>query len=214
MKLINYIKYSNEQFDNHINEIMSGNKFMLKISANSAFIIFSILFVLSFFVKSIEASKLLYLVFAVLMLMFVIANRLIKESSNSTRIMMHILAALLISFSIVLGTYLSADLTAAIFLILLILLPILFVENIVISTLTTLLYVISFSFCAIYFKESAVYSIDIINAVTAFVISLVTISIISRIKLRDLILQDNLITLSNEDELTKLFNRRYINNYF
>ncbi len=212
IRLFRNAGYTEPVYSNFRTEIIFQNSRLVKESTFIGSIVMSLLTISSFFVKSVSKVTPLYLITAI---MFTAIFLLIRRmgSKNGTVTLICNYAFLLTAFFFAIGLdVIQNNPTATTVCVLLVALPLLIVDKPYRENLFFLMITLAFIFESVFIKQSPKASIDVLNAISFFVVGCFLGYKHNQMMLRNFMNQRLLENQRDTDTLTALYNKGAMEN--
>ena len=183
-----------------------NRRMALTFSAVATFFIF-IMYVLSFFVGGFKSSRLVYSTGLMASLVLVSMALCAKKSSAFTYVLIYTATGIFFTYGIAIAIFTRPEEQTVTFMVMQIFVPLIFVDRPLRMTSNIIFFNVSYIILAYYFKEDPVRLVDITDAVIFGILSVIAITVIYGVKIRNCVFENELHTLSETDQLTGLNNR-------
>lgn len=185
---------------NHLNDlaVVMFGAFYIYIRLTKNFIDFSFIYLIYF------------IIFFILLLIY---RQIIKPSYIVSNLLIYFTITILYSLGIYIGCIVTPPLVSVMFPVFLICLPLIFILPPVIMSFYNIVLIAIFLFFSHSLKPNLIASIDQINIIACFLISVVTSYIVNCARIKEIAASIQLELVCNIDEITKLHNRRSFNKY-
>lgn len=204
--LYNYLEP--EEFFSIKSRINQINRRMLILVSTGSTIIVGTLMLLSFFIEAISKNQLVYQGgFLVSFILLLGALFYTKKHEKAVPILVNINFLVFYLYGIAIGIYLNRGEHTVTFIIMLILLPICFINRPIHTFSMLSIYIFAFVFLCLKYKTGDVRSIDILNSVLYGLFGAIISSVTHCLHCRGYIFERRLKEIGHIDQLTKLNNR-------
>ena len=206
----NYILYADTDRDSYKQvkgRIENANRSMLLIFSAVGFVIILIMFVFSLTVPEFSKTRDVYLIGVIFtFVLFVIG---IVSRKIDVLVYVGIYAAIsgFLLYGISIGTLTRPEEQTVTFMVMMVLLPLIFVDRPIRMFVILAIHVAVFIVAAYFTKPPQIFSVDMIDAIIYGLLAMVGASIVARSKIKGFVLENRLQVLSEKDQLTGLNNR-------
>lgn len=203
-----YAGVDKESFLCVLPDIEAANRAMVAVFSGIAIMITAVMFVISFFVRSFSPNRGVYVAgfFGVLLLCGV-AIFYAKYHRWIITVLVYITFSIFFVYGIVIGTITNPGQQTVTFIVMLVFMPVLFIDRPIRTASAMLIYVLIFIGLCLERKTGGVRSTDILDAIIYGVVGAVSGAIITHIKVRSYVLERKLQDASRYDQLTSMNNR-------
>lgn len=210
-KLKEYLFYAGvtkEEFQNVKSDIVKANRRTVMIFSSIAFALVSVMTIMSFLQEGLAKSRHVYLMgMAASVLIFLAAYLFVEKYVVVHYIAMYISATFFLTYGILIGTVTRPEEQTVTFMVLLLLLPLIFIDRPIRIGSFLVIFIAIFIAAAYRTKTGSVLSVDVTDAVIFGLLAIVSGSVVTGIKVRSYVLEMKLQQLSEIDQLTGLNNR-------
>lgn len=210
-KLINGLLYAGVDYDSfelvHA-KIRKTNQTMTIILSSFASVLILAMFVSSFGINSIGQNRVVYEHgFFASIAILVLSLTITRKFEKLTMPLVYLSCALYYIYGIMIGTITDPTGKTVTFMVMLVFLPILFIDRPIHSILRTFFYAAIFIILCGLYKEPDVRSVDIIDAVVFSLLGVTSGCVVSRMRIKGYISEKMLHAVSRTDQLTKMNNQ-------
>ena len=199
-------------YERVVSQINKSNRIMVTVFSTFATILTAVVLVLSFFIESIRPNRMVYAAgFVSSVLLLFVASHLAKKREWIVTGLVHISFAIFLIYGILIGTITDPDQKTVTFMVMLIFMPVLFIDKPIRMAANMCFYIILFILLCFKYKGGNVLSVDIMDAIIYGALGIASGSVLSHIKIKGYVLGHKIKESSRRDELTQLYNRRYYN---
>lgn len=189
-------------------KITRMNRFIIEAFSGIAAALLSIFFIMTFFIVTIENNRVIYgLGASCAIILFIFARFIAKKYHKVVRALVHLAVFIFYTYGIIIGTIISPDRQSVTFMVLLVFLPMLFIDRPAFSILFTTVFVLTFQIICLRTKAGDVLSTDIVNVITFSLLGVVSGIASNYIKIRGYVNENKLHEISRLDQLTQMNNR-------
>ena len=189
-------------------KITRANRAIITIFSGIASVLLVVFYALTFVVKVMEPNRTVYglgACFAVTL--FVFAEFLAKRYPKLVIPLTHIAAAAFYIYGILIGTLVRPEQAAVTFMVMLVFLPILFIDRPIHSIVSIVFYVTIFIVLCYLNKDRSIIPTDVVNSITFSVLGMISGIVVNHMKLRGYVVEQILHEISRSDQMTKMNNR-------
>lgn len=188
-------------------KIEASNGITALVFASVASVLIGIMFCLSFFLDGLKGTRGVYEA-GVLFSLFQVAVALAARKHPSlSYVSVYLAVSVFLLYGISIGTLTRPEEQTVTFMVMLIFVPLIFVDRPIRMAGSLLFYIILFIVLALRTKKGAVLGTDIADACIFGLLSIISESVINRVKIRGYVLEHRLHIMSETDQLTGLNNR-------
>lgn len=209
-KIKNYILYGDTDRESYLEvkkSIERSNTEMSMVFSSVAFVLVAMMFILSFFIEGFMNSRLVYLFGVLFCASLLIMAVLSKKYTILSYIGVYTAFSGFLIYGIALGTITRPEEQTVTFMVMMMLLPLIFVDKPIRIAGCISLYVVIFIVLAYQTKEGSVLSADVSDAIIFGLLAIASGSIVIRSKIKGYVLERKLHKMSETDQLTGLNNR-------
>jgi diguanylate cyclase (GGDEF) domain protein len=204
--LYNYLEA--EDFNRIKSRVNQTNRRMLTLVSTGSTIIVGILMVLSFFIEAIAKNQIIYqggfLISFILLLGSLFYT---KKHEKAVPILVNINFLFFYIYGITIGIYLNRNEYTVTFIIMLILLPICFINRPIHTFGMLSVYILTFVLLCLKYKTGNVRSIDILNSILYGLFGAIVSSVMHCLHCRGYVFEQKLQEVGHIDQLTQINNR-------
>ncbi|MBR1797839.1 MAG: GGDEF domain-containing protein [Clostridiales bacterium] len=207
-----YLFYGDTDADSYNlikDRIEDSNMAMALVFSSVATVLISIMLVLSYTVETFAASRKVFvfgIVFSVIQVGVALAARKVRWLSY---VSVYMAISVFLIYGIAIGTITRPEEQTVTFMVMLVLVPLIFLDRPIRMACALLVYVIAFIVLAVKNKTGAVLSADVSDAIIFGVLSIASETIIYRTKIQRYVFEMRLQIISQTDQLTGLNNRNF-----
>ncbi len=187
IKLFVYAGMEKHEYAGIKRDIYNKNMNMLSIGILMALAVFCEMFLVSSGVGFEEDRRLYAIVIAALLVLLLVKRRLIRYSPKLILPCCYCLLLIVLSFSILLGSFMDKDMPSSTFCVLLLVSCLLFIDRIYRMALFLILMTVIFCVTVYHQKAPEIARIDIANALTFLALSIICSAYLLHMKVRDLV---------------------------
>lgn len=207
-----YAGIKRSDYEHVVSQINMSNRIMVTVFSAFATILTAIVFVLSFFLESIQPNRAVYATgFILSALLMSTASHLAKKRERIVTGLVHISFAIFLIYGIMIGAVTDPDQKTVTFMVMLIFMPTLFIDKPIRMAANMCFYVILFIVLCLKYKSGSTLSVDIMDAVIFGALGIASGAVLSHIKIRGYVLGYKIKESGRRDGLTQLYNRGYYN---
>lgn len=188
-------------------KIEASNRVTAFVFASVASVLIGIMLCLSFFLEGFRGSRNVYFVGILFSLLQVAVSLASRRHSVLTYVSVYMAISVFLLYGIAIATLTRPEEQTVTFMVMLIFVPLIFVDRPVRMAASLLFYILLFIVMAIRYKRGSVLGVDITDAVIFGLLSIVSETIVYRVKIRGYVLEYKLHIMSETDQLTGLNNR-------
>ena len=187
--------------------IEEGNRLMALVFACVATFFIGMMFVLSFSIETFVGSRKVYIFGIILSIVQILISLLGKNIPALSYVSVYMAVSVFLLYGIALATITRPEEQTVTFMVMMILIPLLFVDRPIRMACVLLAYIILFVALCFRVKTGAVLPADVTDAFIFGFLSIVTETIVNRTKIQRFVLEMRLQIMSQKDQLTGLNNR-------
>ncbi len=209
-KFWNYLFYAGVEKEYYVlvkDKIETTNRITTTVFSSVAFVLVSGMFVMSFFEPGFAKSQPLYLLGMLCSVILFVMSRASKKHSVWSYIAIYTAATFFLHYGILIGTVTRPEEQTVTFMVLLLFIPLIFVDKPIRMNLCVWYHIFVFIYEANRTKSGSVLSVDITDAVIFGLLGLVSGTVFAHTKVRGYVLERKLHIMSETDQLTGLNNR-------
>ena len=188
-------------------KIESSNRVTALIFASVATVLIGVMLILSFSQEGFVSSRPIYIMGMAFSVVLVVASLLAKKLHLLSYVAVYMAVSVFMCYGIAIATLSRPEEQTVTFMVMMIFVPLIFVDRPLRMSLVLLTYVVMFIIFARMTKTGSVLSVDITDAVIFGLLSFVSESVVNRVKIRSFVLERKLHIMSETDQLTGLNNR-------
>lgn len=207
-KYLLYAGLSKKEYDDLKPEILEGNRKNLQVYSVIAFVFLFVMFLLSYSLEILEVNRLFYAIGVIISCIVLFMAELYKEDQMKMLICMYLFEGGLFAFGIILGAVTNPEQQVTTFIALLLAAPLLFMDRPVRVDLCILASMVIFCVIASCTKPEDIMQTDMINVIIFGSVSMIISFSLTRSKIERLLYEKRIKQISEEDQLTGLYNRR------
>lgn len=203
-----YAGLNKDEYERVIPNINKVNRTMVVVFSGIATIAITIMFLLSFILSSTSQNRTAYVAGLIASLvLFFIVTVYAKNHSWIIVTLVYVSFSIFLIYGIIIGTITNPSQQTVTFMVMLVFLPVLFIDRPIRVILAMLIYVLVFIALCFKNKTGAVLSTDVMDAIIYGILGATSGAIINNIKVRSYSLEHRLHDASRYDQLTKMNNR-------
>ncbi len=207
-----YAGIERSDYEHVVSQINKSNRIMVTVFSTFATVLTAIVFVLSFFLESIQPNRIVYATgFALSSLLMLTASHLAKKHEKIVTGLVHTSFAIFLVYGILIGTITDPYQKTVTFMVMLIFMPTLFIDKPIRMAANMCFYVMLFIALCLKYKSGNVLSVDIMDAIIFGTLGTASGAVLSHIKIRSYVLGYRIKESGRRDGLTQLYNRGYYN---
>ena len=207
VKIALYGDTDKESYDGVRNKIEASNGLMSFLFACVAVALICGMFVISFFEPGLASSRPVYLFGIVFSIAQIIISLLSKKYPALSYVAVYMAISIFLVYGISIATLTRPEQQTVTFMVLLIFVPLIFVDRPIRMATSLLFYIILFIVMAAFTKTGSVRSVDITDAVIFGILSVISETAVYIVKIKGYVLENKLLIMSETDQLTGLNNR-------
>ena len=189
-------------------KICRTNRVLITVFSGVAAALLTSFYFVTYYVEATRVNRPVYELGAAFSIgLFICAKFLAKRFDRITTSLVHIAVASFYVYGILIGTVIGRDHTAVTFMVLLVFMPVLFIDRPLHTILTSFFYTAIFIILSHLLKPSYIVPMDTVNAVTFSILGAISGTIINHMKLRGYVVEKMLHEISRNDKLTQMNNR-------
>ena len=197
----------NVSFQDIYEDATKYNRNIAVIFSTFAAILITIMFVISLFRQEFHSSRTVYGIGVAISCLILILAHLGRKNSTYTWSAVYIAETFYLSYGLSIGLITRQDTQTTTFMVMMVLLPIIFVDKPARTNIILAFYIISFSIGAYLLKDDSVKYVDIIDALIFGFLAVISGTAVNYLRIKGFILEDRLKVMSETDQLTGLKNR-------
>ena len=167
----------------------------------------SITLIISFFLKELSSSSIVYFAGTVISCAILFIAYKGKNNLTLTWISVYMSEFFYLFYGLSIGLFTRPNVQTTTFMVMMVLLPIIFVDRPVTTNMILIVYFSVFSIGAYYLKSESIKYVDIMNAIIFGLLACASGTIVNYMRLKGFVLENKLKILSEKDQLTGLKNR-------
>ncbi len=203
-----YHGLSKDEYNLVINRIDNANRMMTNVFSGIATVFVAVMCALSFLLQSTAQNRIVYSIGLVASLfLFLLSFQYAKTHRWIIAPLVHISFSIYFLYGISIGTITNPTQQTVTFMVMLVFLPVLFIDRTIRVFFAVSAHVILFSFLCLKNKVDPVLSTDIMDAIIFGLLGIASGSVINNIKARNYVLEYQLNYASRFDQLTQMNNR-------
>ncbi len=210
-KIRNFLLFAGVDHTNYhmvLPKIKQTNRLMLTIASGFATVIIFVMLLLSFFVEGVKSNRLVYMIgFFTILIHFILSTFVAKKHDKLIKPLVYISYSIFYIYGISIGIFTDPDQKTVTFIVMLVLLPMLYIDRPIHSAFLSTCYVVIFIALCLERKTGSVLSNDIIDAIVFGSFGAFINVICSHHKIQGFIQQQELQEISRIDVLTKMNNQ-------
>ena len=209
-KIKNILYYGDtgkEEYYEIRDRIEESNRTTALFFTTVAFVLIMIMYELSYFVEGLVSSRPVYIFGTVFSAIQVVIALLSRKYRYLTYVSVYMAISVFLVYGIMLGTITRPEEMTVTFMVMLIFVPLIFVDRPVRMAVVLMIYDIIYIVMAIKTKPQKVLFADLSDAVIFGILAVASETIVYRSKIRALVLENRLHIMSETDQLTGLNNR-------
>ena len=209
-RIKNYALYADtdEASFNSIRERMQHyNCFIALCFASAATALITIMFLLSFIVEGFAATRPVYIYGLILSVIQILIALCGKKHPLLSYISVYMAISVFMIYGIAIGTVTRPEEQTVTFMVLLVFVPLLFVDRPINIAVSLIFYIILFIIMACKTKTGTILTVDIIDAIIFGILSIISETVANRAKIKGYVLERWLRIMSETDQMTGLRNR-------
>ncbi len=198
---------SNKKYEDNYIDITNYNNKISIIFSIFAFSLISIMLLLSAFKQEFNSSQIVYFVGVAGSICIFILAIMGKKELKYTWISVYIAENFFLLYGLAIGLFTRTDTQTTTFMVMMVLLPIIFVDRPIITGGLLTIYITIFTIGAYYLKAESVRFVDMVDALIFGLLAIVSGATVNIMKIREFVLESKLKVMSETDQLTGLKNR-------
>lgn len=215
-KIIDFFKVglTKENYITLKNEIQIENFKNLLFISNLASILTFLIYILSFWIKELEETKILFFSFSISLLVINLIARYFSRHTKHVIIYdVYAFMTLLIIYSIIISTHINSDKIAVAFIAFILSLPLFFIDLPYRMCIFIILSTIVFIINVLLFDNSSIRNIDIMDSIIFSIVSIITSTYTIKMKFQNIYMKSRYHYFSETDVLTEMKNRNSFEHY-
>ena len=189
-------------------KIAKTNRIVIVVFSAIATILLLIFFCLTFFIEVMQRNQKVYgLGMAFSILLFIFSKFIAKRYSSLVVSLVHVTVAAFYIYGILIGIFVSPEHTSVTFMVMLVFMPMLFIDRPIHSVVINTFYTLIFIILCYFNKDIHIASIDVVNAITFSVLGTISGIVVSHMKIRGYVVEQMLHEISRSDQMTQMKNR-------
>ena len=209
-RIKNFILYGDNDRESYFSikgKIEEANRITAFVFASVAAVFIGVMLFLSYFEEGFTGSRPVYIFGIIFSLMIVGVSVLSKKKAVMTYVAVYMAISVFLVYGIAIATLTRPQEQTVTFMVMLIFVPLIFVDRPLRMAVSLVLYIALFIVMALRTKSGSVLSVDITDAVIFGLLSIVSESLVYRSKIKGYVLENKLHIMSETDQLTGLNNR-------
>lgn len=209
-RIKNYMLYGDtdrESYQGIKERLESYNRITALIFASVATVLIGGMLLLSFSQEGFSSSRNVYIFGIIFSVILIVVALISKKVPALTYVSVYLAISVFLVYGIAIATLTRPEEQTVTFMVLLIFVPLIFVDRPIRMAGSLIFYIIAFIIMAYRTKTGSVLSVDITDAVIFGLLSLVSTTVVYRVKIRGYVLENKLHIMSETDQLTGLNNR-------
>ncbi len=196
-----------ESYEQVKGKMETSNGIMSFLFACVATVLIAGMVVASFFEPGFESSRPIYILGIIFSICQIIVSLLSKKYSFLSYVAVYMAISIFFLYGIGIATLTRPDQQTVTFMVMLIFVPLIFVDRPLRMAGSLVFYTVFFIVLAMFTKNGSVRSVDITDAIIFGILSLISETVVYRAKIRGFDLENKLYLMSETDQLTGLNNR-------
>lgn len=193
---------------NSIRERMQNyNCFIALCFASAATVLICIMFLLSFVVEGFAGTRPVYIYGLVLSVIQILIALLGRKHPLLSYISVYMAISVFMIYGIAIGTVTRPEEQTVTFMVLLVFVPLLFVDRPINIAVSLIFYIVLFIVMACQTKSGTILTVDIIDSIIFGILSIISETVANRAKIKGYVLERWLRIMSETDQMTGLRNR-------
>ena len=188
-------------------KIEASNRISSLVFSSIAAVLIAVMLLLSFRQQGLSSSKPVYLVGFLFSLVIIAVSLISRKHPMLTYVAVYLAVSAFLIYGIAIGTLTRPDEQTVTFMVLLIFVPLVFVDRPIRMGAVLLVFIVAFIAIAKRTKAEHVLAEDITDANIYGLLAIISQAVVNRIKIRGYVLENQLHVLSETDQLTGLNNR-------
>ena len=188
-------------------KIEETNRLTALIFASVATVLIFVMFLLSFRQEGFASSQPVYIFGMIFSLIQVVVSLASRKIPVLTYVSVYLALSVFMIYGIAIAAYTRPEEQTVTFMVMLIFVPLIFVDRPLRMAFGLIFYIIAFIVIAYRTKNDPVLSVDVTDAVIFGLLSIVSETVVYRAKIRGYVLEKKLHKMSETDQLTGLNNR-------
>lgn len=189
------------------NKIEEYNRIMALLFASVATVLISIMLVLSYSQEGFSGSKPVYVFGIVFSIVQIILSLLARKLPSLSYFSVYMALSVFLIYGIAIATLTRPEEQTVTFMVMLIFVPLIFVDRPLRMAVSLIAYIIAFIFMAIHTKTGSILAVDITDAIIFGVLAVISETVVYSSKIKGYVLENRLHIMSETDQLTGLNNR-------
>ena len=209
-RIKNYALYGDTDRDNYMDirdKIDSYNRNISLAFASVAAFLIIVMLIMSFFNEGFRNSRPVYIFGIVFSGIQILITIMAKNYPVLSYVSVYMAVSVFLLYGIAIATLTRPDQQTVTFMVLLIFVPLIFLDRPLRMAIVLLFYILLFIIMACFTKKGTVLSVDLTDAAIFGFLSIISESIVYRAKIKGFVLENKLHVMSETDQLTGLKNR-------
>jgi diguanylate cyclase (GGDEF)-like protein len=209
-KIRDFVLYAGTDKESYLqikDSIENTNQRTSMVFSSVAFVLIFTMAILSCFVEGFMASRNVYICGTVFALVLLLLSFGAKKYPALTYVGVYLAISGFMLYGIALGTITRPTEATVTFMVMLLLMPLIFIDKPIKMALCLIFYIIVFIVAAFNTKTGATLSVDVSDAIIFGLLAIASGSIVIRAKIKGYVLENRLHIMSETDQLTGLNNR-------
>ncbi len=205
--IILYGDCNKESFDTVKTRIEEYNQGISLAFASIATFLITVMLVLSYIQEGFSESKPVYIFGIIFSVFQILLSLLARKYRSLSYLCVYMAVSIFLLYGIAIGTLTRPEEQTVTFMVLLIFVPLIFVDIPLRMALSIIFYVVIFIIMACNTKAGSTLSVDITDAIIFGILAIISEMVVYRAKIRGYVLEYQLQVMSETDQLTGLKNR-------
>lgn len=189
-------------------KITKMNRIIIEVFSGISAILLITFFIVTYVVEATRSNRIIYgLGAGCAIVLFIFARFIAKKYPKVVRALVHLAEFIFYSYGIIIGAVMAPNRQSVTFMVLLVFLPMLFIDRPAFSILFTTVFVLTFQIICLRTKAGDVLSTDIVNVITYSLLGVISGIASNYIKIRGYVNENKLHEISRLDQLTQMNNR-------
>ena len=188
-------------------KIEDSNRITALVFASVAAVLIGVMLILSFFLEGFAGSRPIYIFGVIFSVLLIAVSLFSRKFPSLTYLSVYMAISVFMIYGIAIATITRPEEQTVTFMVMLIFLPLIFVDRPLRMAVNLIFYIILFIIMAYQTKVNPVRSVDVTDAIIFGLLSIVSETIVYRAKIHGYVLENRLHIMSETDQLTGLNNR-------
>lgn len=190
------------------NRICQDNRSAVELISGCATIMTAAMYASTFFFEGVESNRIVYAVGATLScILFMASFMFAKKYPWIIKLLTYATSFVFYIYGIIIGTITDPDQKTVTFVVMLVLLPVIFIDRPIGLFVNNTIYIVVFIYLCLQNKTGAILQNDVIDAIVFGILGLISGTVVNYDKVRGFVFEQKLQEISRYDQLTHMNNR-------